>query len=76
MDGKLHFLPPVILAGVLCACGGGNSASQSVAPNASPTVRQVSQADLSNMVLAAGDLGAEYGGFALGPAKSGPSDPR
>ncbi len=72
MDGKLRFLPAAILAGVICACGGGNAVSQSVAPNASPTARQISQAELPNMVLAAGDLGAAYGGFALGPAKSGP----
>ena len=72
MDGKLRFFPAAILAGVICACGGGNSVSQSVAPSASPIVRQVSQADLPNMVLAAGDLGAAYGGFVLDPAKSGP----
>jgi hypothetical protein len=72
MDSKLWFLPAAILAALICACSGGNSVSQSVAKAASPTARQVSQADLPNMVLTSGDMGAAYTGFAVDSAQSGP----
>ena len=71
MRERLCFFAIAAVAVLVCACGGGNSAPQSVTKSASPTPRPVSQIDLPNMVITSADLAAPYSAFVLDPATSG-----
>ena len=72
MDGKLCLLPTAILTVFICACSGGDSVAQTAPKTASPTPRQVSQADLPNMALTSADLGPAHSSFVVDSDKSGP----
>jgi len=52
----------IALAAIVVACGGGESSNDG--PAADDTSREITNEQLSQMVLALGDFGPEYGGFA------------
>ena len=55
----------IALAAIVVACGGGKSSNN--VPAADDTSREITDEQLSQMVLALGDFGPDYGGFTADP---------